>query len=147
MAIATLSRDEIQQEALSRAATGQSLTNWPATFAGFMAKGIPEHEIRPRENVFTYHAWRALGRQVLCEHRGTPGHHGFFWEETTRRRFLWQRTALDRCQPARHRQRHRATSPWRRCCSRRGSGIRTPVVSGPPGRGSAGDARQRAATC
>jgi antirestriction protein ArdC len=29
-----------------------------------MAKGIPEHEIRPRENVFTYHAWRALGRQV-----------------------------------------------------------------------------------
>ena len=29
-----------------------------------MAKGIPEADIRPRENVFTYHAWRALGRQV-----------------------------------------------------------------------------------
>jgi hypothetical protein len=40
------------------------MSNWPAIFAGFMAKGIPEHEIRPRENVFTYHAWRALGRQV-----------------------------------------------------------------------------------
>jgi antirestriction protein ArdC len=29
-----------------------------------MAKGIPQSEIRPRENVFTYQAWRALGRQV-----------------------------------------------------------------------------------
>ena len=57
-------RDQIQQEALSRAVGGQALTNWPAILAGFMAKGIPEHEIRPRENVFTYHAWRALGRQV-----------------------------------------------------------------------------------
>lgn len=40
------------------------MSNWPAIFAGFMAKGIPEDEIRPRENVFTYNAWRALGRQV-----------------------------------------------------------------------------------
>ena len=60
----TLTREEIQAEALSRAAGGQSLTNWPAIFAGFMAKGIPESDIRPRENVFTYNAWRALGRQV-----------------------------------------------------------------------------------
>jgi hypothetical protein len=58
------SKDEIQQEALSRAVGNQSLTNWPAIFQGFIAKGIPEHEIKPRENVFTYHAWRALGRQV-----------------------------------------------------------------------------------
>jgi hypothetical protein len=55
---------EIQQEALSRAYAGQSFTNWPAIFAGFTAKGIPESEIKPRENVLTYHAWRALGRQV-----------------------------------------------------------------------------------
>jgi antirestriction protein ArdC len=58
------SREEMQQEALTRAATGQSFSNWPAIVAGFMAKGIPESDIRPRENVFTYHAWRALGRQV-----------------------------------------------------------------------------------
>jgi hypothetical protein len=58
------SRERIQHEALSRAASGQSLANWPAILAGFTAKGIPESEIRPRENVFTYHAWRALGRQV-----------------------------------------------------------------------------------
>lgn len=53
-----------QVEALSRAVNGQSLGNYPAIFAGFMAKGIPEVAIKPRENVFTYQAWRALGRQV-----------------------------------------------------------------------------------
>jgi hypothetical protein len=29
-----------------------------------MARGIPESDIRPRENVFTFNAWRALGRTV-----------------------------------------------------------------------------------
>jgi hypothetical protein len=53
-----------QVEALSRAVNGLSLGNYPAIFGGFMAKGIPEAEIKPRENVFTYQAWRALGRQV-----------------------------------------------------------------------------------
>ena len=70
MASVRPSREEIQQEALSRAASGQSLTNWPAILAGFVAKGIPEADIRPRENVFTYHAWRALGRQVRRGERG-----------------------------------------------------------------------------
>jgi antirestriction protein ArdC len=58
------SREQMQQEALTRAATGQSFANWPAIIAGFTAKGIAESDIRPRENVFTYQAWRALGRQV-----------------------------------------------------------------------------------
>ena len=52
------SREQMQQEALDRAIGGQTMSNWPAFFAGFMAKGIPENEIRPRENVLTYHAWR-----------------------------------------------------------------------------------------
>jgi hypothetical protein len=64
MSTATVDRVQMQQESLSRATQGQALTNWPAIFEGFVAKGIPEHEIKPRENVFTYHAWRALGRQV-----------------------------------------------------------------------------------
>jgi antirestriction protein ArdC len=51
-------------EALSRATTGQSVTNYPTIYSGFIAKGIPESEIKPRENVLTYNAWRALGRQV-----------------------------------------------------------------------------------
>jgi antirestriction protein ArdC len=53
-----------QVEALTRAVNGQSLGNYPAIFAGFVAKGIQEAAIKPRENVFTYQAWRALGRQV-----------------------------------------------------------------------------------
>ena len=51
-------------EALDRATNGQALTNYPAIFEGFLAKGIPEAEIKPRENVFTFQAWRALGRSV-----------------------------------------------------------------------------------
>src|SRR4051812_43121020 len=59
-----VSKDELEAEALSRATSGQSLTNWPAIFSGFTAKGIPENDILPRVNVLTYHAWRAKGRQV-----------------------------------------------------------------------------------
>ena len=55
---------EIQRQAITKAVTGQSLANYPAIFAGFMAMGIPESEIKPRENVFTFNAWKALGRFV-----------------------------------------------------------------------------------
>ena len=51
-------------ESLKRAVSGQSFTNFPAIFSGFAAKGIPESEIKPRENVFTFQAWKALGRIV-----------------------------------------------------------------------------------
>ncbi len=57
-------KNERQAEALSRALTGQTLSNFPAIILGFAARGIPEDQILPRENVFTYAAWRALGRQV-----------------------------------------------------------------------------------
>lgn len=55
---------EARQEALSRAVSGQSFSNFPAIFQGFAAKGIPESDIKPRENVFTFDAWKALGRYV-----------------------------------------------------------------------------------
>lgn len=61
---ATIDREAVQQEALGRAVSGQTMANYAAIIHGFMAKGIPADEILPRENVFTYHAWRALGRQV-----------------------------------------------------------------------------------
>ena len=51
-------------ESLKRAVHGQSFSNFPAIFRGFEAKGIPESEIKPRENVFTFEAWKALGRVV-----------------------------------------------------------------------------------
>jgi len=55
---------ELQQEALTRATCGLSTANYTAIMQGFTAKGIPADDIIPRENVLTYHAWRALGRQV-----------------------------------------------------------------------------------
>src|SRR5713101_8548659 len=58
------SNEELRQEALTRAVSGQSFSNFPAIFQGFAAKGIPEAEIKPRENVFTFDAWKALGRVV-----------------------------------------------------------------------------------
>lgn len=60
----TQSSEEIAQDALSRARNGESVTNYPAIFQGFAEKGIPESEIHPRENVFTFHAWKAKGRIV-----------------------------------------------------------------------------------
>lgn len=52
------------QEALDRATSSLALSNYPAIYAGFMEKGIPEREISPRVNVFTYAAWLAQGRHV-----------------------------------------------------------------------------------
>lgn len=57
-------REAIQNEALNRAVTGQVLSNYPAIIEGFKEKGIPESEIIPRQNVFTFNAWKALGRYV-----------------------------------------------------------------------------------
>ena len=61
---------EQREEALRRATSSLSLTNYPAIYQGFLDKGIPESEIQPRVNVFTYEAWRALGRQVRKGERG-----------------------------------------------------------------------------
>lgn len=51
-------------EALTRAATNQSTMNYATILNGFAAKGIPMDQIEPRQNVFTFMAWRALGRRV-----------------------------------------------------------------------------------
>ena len=52
------------QEALTRARSQTSLANDAHVIRQFAARGIPAAEIRPRENVFTFKAWRALGRHV-----------------------------------------------------------------------------------
>jgi hypothetical protein len=58
-------REQIQNEALSRAINPLgTFSNYPAIIQGFLAKGIAESEIKPRENCFTFNAWRALGRTV-----------------------------------------------------------------------------------
>lgn len=72
-----LTRDEMQAEALANATQGQSAVNYAAIYAGFMARGIPESEIKPRENVFTFNAWKALGRSVKKRPADVaPGHYG-----------------------------------------------------------------------
>ena len=47
MTEARRSVSETAVEALDRARTGQTLTNYPAIFGGFMAKGIPEATSSP----------------------------------------------------------------------------------------------------
>ena len=62
--------NEVRAQSLDRAKHGKSFSNFPIIIAGFSAMGISESEIKPRQNVFTYQAWRAQGRQV-CK-----GQHG-----------------------------------------------------------------------
>lgn len=57
-----MEKSQIQLDALARATDSQSSLNYHAIFAGFQLKGI--EDIRPRENIFTFNAWRALGRTV-----------------------------------------------------------------------------------
>jgi antirestriction protein ArdC len=59
-----MNKQAMQQEALTRAVSSPSTMNYAAIVSGFMDKGIPESDILPRENVFTFNAWRALGRTV-----------------------------------------------------------------------------------
>jgi len=59
-----MTKQELQQEALTRAVAGITASNYPAIYVGFAALGIAEEDIRPRENVFTFNAWKALGRHV-----------------------------------------------------------------------------------
>lgn len=63
-------RREMELEALSRARGSLSFANFPAVITEFAARGIPPSEISPKENVLTYHAWRALGRQVRKGEKG-----------------------------------------------------------------------------
>jgi hypothetical protein len=67
---ATVDRSAMRTEALDRARNGQSTANYTAIIQGFVAMGVPEDDIKPRENVFTYDAWLAQGRQV------NKGQHG-----------------------------------------------------------------------
>src|SRR3990167_1802822 len=55
---------ELQAQALSNARNGGSFMNYSAILRGFIEKGIAEAGILPRVNVFTFHAWKALGRVV-----------------------------------------------------------------------------------
>jgi antirestriction protein ArdC len=59
-----MTKQELAAQALRNATTSQSMMNFNAIFEGFAAKGIDPALVEPRVNVFTFHAWRALGRVV-----------------------------------------------------------------------------------
>ena len=59
-------REEMQADALARAEQGESLSNYAAIFEGMAERGIDLDDVLPRENVFTFNAWRAKGRQVMA---------------------------------------------------------------------------------
>jgi antirestriction protein ArdC len=59
-----LTRAAIQAQALANATQHTSTANYRDIFEGFQAMGIPPDQILPRENVFTFNAWRHLGRHV-----------------------------------------------------------------------------------
>ena len=63
-----MTKQEQQTEALARAVGGLSSRNYAAIIEGFAARGI--HDAEPRRNVFTYAAWRELGRQVTKRPKG-----------------------------------------------------------------------------
>lgn len=73
---------EKQQEALTRAVTNQGTMNLGLIYSGFVAKGIPEHEIKPRENVFTFNAWKALNRRIKAGEHGVKIYVFVPFEET-----------------------------------------------------------------
>lgn len=52
------------RKSLDNAVSRTSTKNYPAIIQGFAAMGIPAENVFPRENVFTFNAWVALGRKV-----------------------------------------------------------------------------------
>lgn len=66
MKTATTNQEEALHSAISRSGT----MNYGAILNGFSQMGIKIEEILPRENVFTFKAWLALGRVVM------KGQHG-----------------------------------------------------------------------
>lgn len=70
--------ESLAMEALGRAVGRQTAMNYPAIFEGFEATGISGDDIHPRENVFTFNAWRALGRSVA---KGAHGVRVLTWIE------------------------------------------------------------------
>ena len=73
---------DYQERALGRATSSLSVLNYPAILQGFIDKGISEADILPRENVFTFDAWRALGRYVR---RGEHGVRILTWVPMTKK--------------------------------------------------------------
>lgn len=63
---------ETPAQALQRIENSSNTANYESVIAAFAARGIPIEEIIPRENVLTYKAWLAAGRQVQRRPANVP---------------------------------------------------------------------------
>ena len=63
-------KSEHAQEALYRAKSNLSMANYLPIIEGFLEKGILIEDIKPRENIFTFNAWKAQGRVVKKGEKG-----------------------------------------------------------------------------
>ena len=66
----TIEKIELANQALKRAQESDSVANYQVIIAAFQARGIPADDIQPRVNVFTFNAWKALGRYVKKGEKG-----------------------------------------------------------------------------
>jgi len=66
------------QKALNRIQSNPSVANFSAVYAAFAEKGIPMDNIKPKENVLTFTAWKAKGR---CVKKGEKGVKVVSWIE------------------------------------------------------------------
>ena len=67
--MSTATAKEKQEQALARARNGHSKNDLLVMMA-FTERGWAPEDVKPRENVFTYKAWQALGRQVRKGEKG-----------------------------------------------------------------------------
>jgi antirestriction protein ArdC len=65
-----MKQQAIARQALHNATTNQSMTNYATILEGLSKIGIPMQDIKPRDNVFTFHAWKALNRHVKKGEKG-----------------------------------------------------------------------------
>lgn len=70
MANLTPARQKEVQEALAQIRANPSTANFETVYEAFMERGLEFDEIEPKENVLTYRAWQALGRQVRKGEKG-----------------------------------------------------------------------------
>lgn len=77
-----MKREDAAMNALQNAISHESTMNYESIFNGFIEKGINPDDILPRQNVFTFNAWRALGRTVR---RGEHGVKVVTWVPYTKK--------------------------------------------------------------
>ena len=59
-----------QREAMRRVLFSISFANYATILNGFMDRGIDQADIIPRKNIFTFDAWKAIGRFVRKGEKG-----------------------------------------------------------------------------